>query len=114
MIGKNDNLQNARRRAPLHATLRFVIALLLQAGMFGYFGGVSAMGTTGYDFKDGLSDFLWAFLPAVAILFLFPVLIRGSLGEKIIAAIFLLPAAWFGFAGWQKVIHCFMDYPFGH
>jgi hypothetical protein len=107
---KKDNLQT-KRRTPLRAGLRLFTAILLLAGMFGY--GASAVETTGYDFQDGLNDFLLAFLPAISILLLIPVVIRGSFGEKIIAAVFLLPAAWFGFVGWQNVIYYFIDYPFG-
>ncbi|MGH7950293.1 MAG: hypothetical protein ACREFE_00005 [Limisphaerales bacterium] len=105
MTEKNDNLQNTRRRVTLHAALRVAVAILLQAGMFRF---VNGMGET------GLNNFLIAFLPTVSILVLIPVLIRGSLGERTIAVVLLLPAAWFGFMGWQNVIYRFMDFPFGH
>ncbi|MGH7953843.1 MAG: hypothetical protein ACREFE_18250, partial [Limisphaerales bacterium] len=55
-------------------------------------------------FQTGLNAFLLALLPTVSVLLLIPVLIRGTLGEKIIAAVLLLPAAWFGFMGWAIVI----------
>ena len=101
MTEKNDNLQNASPRSPLHAVLRVVIAVLLQVAMFCFVSGVEG---NDYDFRTGLNGFLSALLPAGSILLLIPVLIRGTLGEKIIAGVLLLPAAWFGFMGWAAVI----------
>jgi hypothetical protein len=101
MIESNNNLQNARQRAQLHATLRLVIALLFLAVMF---CSVSGLEGNDYDLQTGLNAFLFCFLPTVSILLLLPVLIRGSLGEKILAAVVLLPAAWFAFMGWAAVI----------
>ena len=82
MIEKNDNLQNARRRAPLHASLRFVIALILQSGMVYYFTHGGALGANDYDFHTGLNQFLLAGIPTVTVLFLLPVIIRGSFSAK--------------------------------
>lgn len=101
MTGNNNNPQNTSRKAPLHATLRVVIAVFLQAVMFRVVSGVEAKD---YDFQTGLNSFLSALLPTVSILLLIPILFRGTLGEKIIVAVLLLPAAWFGFMGWAAII----------
>jgi hypothetical protein len=101
MSEKNDNLQNTSRRSSLHAALRVVIAVFLQVMMFCFVSGVEG---NDYDFRTGLNGLLFALLPTVSILLLIPVLIRGTLGEKIIAVLLLLPAAWFGFMGWAAVV----------
>jgi|GEM_PF-5906012 len=101
MTEKNDNQQNAPRRSSRHAALRIVIAVFLQAMMFYFVSGVEG---NDYDFQTGLNDFLFALLPTASALLLIPILIRGTLGEKVIAAALLLPAAWFGFMGWASVI----------
>ena len=86
---------------PLHAALRIVISVLLQAVMFYSVSGVEG---NDYDFQTGLNAFLFALLPTVSILILLPVLIRGTLAEKIFAVVLALPAAWFAFMGWAAVI----------
>jgi hypothetical protein len=101
MTENNANLKNVSRRAPLRAVLRVVIAVLLQVIMFCFVSGVEG---NDHDFQTGLNGFLFALLPSVSILLLIPVLIRGKLGEKIIAVVLLLPAAWFAFMAWAAVI----------
>jgi hypothetical protein len=101
MTEKNDNLRDTRRRAPLHAALRLVISVLLQAVTFYSVSGVEG---NDYDFRTGLNNFLFALLPTISILVLVPVLMRGTLGEKILAAVLVVPAAWFAFMGWAAVI----------
>jgi hypothetical protein len=101
MTENNANLQSASRRAPLRATLRVVVAMLLQVMMFSFVSGVEG---NDHDFQTGLNSFLFALLPSVSILLLIPVLMRGTLGEKVIAVVLLLPAAWFAFMAWTAVI----------
>ena len=101
MTEKNNKLQNTRRNAPLHAALRIIISILLQAMMFYSISGVEG---NDYDFNAGLNAFLFALLPAVSIVILLPVLIRGTPAEKIFAGVLALPAAWFAFMGWAAVI----------
>lgn len=104
MIEKNDNLQNARRRAPLHASLRFVIALILQSGMVYYFTHGGALGANDYDVHTGLNQFLLAGIPTITVLFLLPVIIRGSFLQRLIAIILSICPAWIGFYGWAAII----------
>jgi hypothetical protein len=101
MTENNANLLNAPRRSPLRAALRVVIAVLLQVVMFCLVSGVAG---NDFDFQTGLNGFLFALLPSVSILLLIPVIIRGTPGEKIIAVVLLLPAAWFAFTAWAAVI----------
>lgn len=63
-----------------------------------------------YAFSNFFVEFAVAFLPTVAILFLFPILRWGSHSQKFSAAILLMPAAWFGFMGWEGVVERFMDF----
>ncbi len=104
MIEKSNNLQNARRRAPLHTPLRFAIALVLQSGMIYYFTHRGALGANDYDFHTGLNKFLLACIPTVTVLFLLPVIIRGSFSQRLIAIILSICPAWIGFYGWTAVI----------
>ena len=98
MIKNNANLQKASQKSPLRAALRVIIAVLLQVVMFCFVSGVEG---NDHDFKTGLNSFLFALLPSVSILLLIPILFRGALGEKIIAVVLLLPAAWFAFMAWM-------------
>ncbi len=58
----------------------------------------------GGQFSDTAKEFLFVFLPTAAILFLLPVIIRGSRLQKILAMILSLLPAWFAFQGWSEIV----------
>ena len=102
MTKKNGNIENPRRNKRLHASVRFVVALILQLWMMYYFTHEGAVG--GADAaNDKLKEFLLAFVPTIIILFLLPVIIRGSRSQKIIAIVLSLLPAWMAFSGWMNV-----------
>jgi hypothetical protein len=103
MTEKGDHLQNARRRAPLHVSLRFLVALILQSWLAYYFTHEGALGT-GLQSSDALKKVLLVFIPTITILFLLPVIIRGSFSQRLIAIILSICPAWIGFYGWAVVI----------
>ncbi len=103
MIEKNDHLQNARRRARLHTSLRFLVALILQLWTVYYFTHKGALGV-GWQSGDVLKEFLLIFIPTITILFLLPVIICGSFPQRLIAILLLICPAWIGFYGWIVVI----------
>jgi len=49
------------------------------------------------------------FIPTVAMLFLIPVFVLGSISEKIVAFVVFLPHACIGFAGWEQAVYLFRD-----
>jgi hypothetical protein len=103
MTDKSDNTPNPRRRTTLHASVRFVVALILQLWMMYYFTHAGAVG--GVDTaSDKLKEFLFVFVPTITILFLLPVIIRGSFSLKFIAIVLSLFPAWMAFNGWTAVI----------
>ena len=62
------------------------------------------MGANDYDFHTGLNQFLRACVPTVTVLFLLPVIIRGSFSQRLIAIILSICPAWIGFYGWAAVV----------
>lgn len=101
MTKKSDDIERPGRGKPLHAFARFVVALILQLWMVYYFTHRGAMG--GADAaSDKLKEFLYIFVPTVAILFLLPVIIRGSHSQKFIAVVLSLFPAWMAFHGWMS------------
>lgn len=64
--------------------------------------------------SETLIELLMTVIPSVIIVLLIPVVIRGSAAQKIMAAVLLLPAVWFGFLGWENAIERFSDYHFRH
>ncbi|MGH7976166.1 MAG: hypothetical protein ACREC8_05845 [Limisphaerales bacterium] len=96
----------------IHAALRIVIALSFLVIFFSPL--LSPLGDTGYSFRDGLNAFLFAFIPTVPIVFLIPVVIRGTIAERIVAAIILLPSGALALLGWVDIIGAFMDTYFRH
>jgi hypothetical protein len=112
MTKESNDIKNAQLGRRLHAPMRFVVAGALQLWLIYYFTHGGALGI-GWEFSDALKEFLFVFTPTVSIVFLIPVIIRGSFAQKIMAAILLLPAAWLGCAGWKDVVCHFMDCPFG-
>lgn len=103
MIDKDGHLQNARRRASLHAPLRFLVALILQLWTAYYFTHKGALGVDGQS-SDTLKEFLLIFVPTVTILILLPVIIRGSFSQRLIAVALSICPAWVAFYGWTAVI----------
>ena len=102
MAEESDYIQNPRPRRPLHAFVRFIAALILQLWMMYYFTHEGALGSDNTA-HDTLKVFLFVFVPTIAILFLFPVIIRGSLSQKLIAIVLSLFPAWMTFSGWMAV-----------
>lgn len=104
MMEKDNNLQNEKRRTTLHATLRFLIAIVLQSGTFYYFTHGGAVGANDYDGRTGLNEFLLACIPTFTVLLLLPVIIRGLFSQRLIAIILSACPVWMGFYGWAAVI----------
>jgi hypothetical protein len=110
MIFKNrsNNIPNGDgqnpKRPSLHAPIRFIVALILQLGFLVYFtiggGGLEA----GLAFSDTVKKFLFILVPIITILFLLPVIIRGSYPQKIVAIILSLFPAWMVYFGWKEMI----------
>ena len=71
---------------------------------------MSLLEGTGYGFYDGLNEFLFAFIPTVAVVILIPAIVRGTVAEKIVAIIFLLPSIFFAFVGWTEIVGDFTDF----
>ncbi|HEY5296741.1 MAG TPA: hypothetical protein VIK59_02340 [Verrucomicrobiae bacterium] len=94
-------------RKSLHGPLRIIVVLLLYVAFFSPI--ISPREGNSYGFKTALNGFLMVFIPTVAIVILIPVLIRGTLGEKIVAVILLLPPAWFVFWMWYGVVSDFLN-----
>jgi hypothetical protein len=100
----NGDAQNSQRPS-LHAPIRFIVALILQLGFLVYFTiGGGALGT-GQGFSDTAKTFLFIFIPTITILFLLPVIIRGSYSQKIVAIILSLFPAWMVYFGWKEMIN---------
>jgi hypothetical protein len=100
----NGDAQNSRRPS-LHAPIRFIVAIILQLGFVVYFTiGVGGLGT-GLGFSDTAKTFLFIFVPTITILFLLPVIIRGSRTQKIVAIILSLFPAWMAYFGWKEMIN---------
>lgn len=99
----NGDAQNLRR-ASLHASIRFIVAIILELGFAIYFTHAGALGT-GLGFNDTANEFLFIFVPAITILFLLPVIIRGSSSQKIIAIILSLFPAWMACSIWMQMIN---------
>jgi hypothetical protein len=100
----NSDAQNSQRTS-LHALARFIVAIILQLGFIVYFTiGGGGLGT-GLGFSDTAKTFLFIFIPTITILFLLPVIIRGSRSQKIVAVILLLFPAWIAFLGWKEIIN---------
>ena len=110
MIFKNrsNNIPNgdARnlRRTSLHAPIRFIVAIILELGFAIYFTHAGALGT-GLGFSDTAKKFLFIFVPTITILFLLPVIIRGSRSQKIVAIILSLFPAWMAYFSWEQMIN---------
>jgi hypothetical protein len=103
----NDEIKKNRPQPFYYA--RILVAVLLYPLLF----FLSSFFPDMNENNETITLFLMTAIPSIIIVFLIPITIRGSHEQKIIAAILLLPAAWWGFAGWQNVIYRFMDYPFG-
>lgn len=111
MIYKNrsSNIPNGdaknSRRASFHTAVRFVVAVILQLGFVVYFTiGGGGLGI-GLGFSDTAKTFLFIFIPTITILFLLPVIIRGSCSQKIVAVILSLFPAWMVYFGWKEMIN---------
>src|SRR5580692_4098879 len=109
--------QNPRRQLSLHATARLVVGFFLEVLMV-FVGliptwdyGVYDKTKFWYAANNFFAEFLMVFLPTITILFLLPVIIRGSGPQKILAIILSLLPAWLAFNGWQNVIYRFMENP---
>jgi hypothetical protein len=96
-------MQNLLQQKSLHVPVRFCASGVLQLWFMYYFTHGGAMGIGG-QFSDTAKEFLFVFLPTAAILFLLPVIIRGSRLQKILAMILSLLPAWFAFQGWSEIV----------
>jgi hypothetical protein len=103
MTKKSDDIRTLRRNKQLYASIRFVVAIILQLWIIYYFTHAGALG--GADaVNDTLKEFLFIFIPTITILFLLPLVIRGSFSQKIISIILLIFPVWIAFYGWMTVI----------
>jgi hypothetical protein len=99
----NGDAKNCRRTS-LHTPVRFIVAIILQLGLVVYFTiGGGGLGT-GLGFSDTTKTFLFFFIPTITILFLLPVMVRGSRSQKIVAVILSLFPAWMIYFGWKGMI----------
>ena len=88
---------------PLQVRARFIVAGVLQMCFMYYFTHGGALGVGG-QFSDAVKKFLFVFIPTATILFLLPVMIRGSRQQKILAVILSLLPAWLAFEGWSGIV----------
>jgi hypothetical protein len=96
-------MSNISQRKRLYVPARFFASGALQLWFIYYFTHGGAVGIGG-EFSDAVKEFLFVFVPTAAVLFLLPVIVRGSRGQKILALILSLLPAWFAFQGWSAVI----------
>jgi hypothetical protein len=96
-------MQNLSQQKPLHVAARFFASGTLQLWFMYYFTHGGAVGIGG-QFSDTAKEFLFVFLPTIAILFLVPVIIWGSRLQKILAVILSLSPAWFAFQSWSEIV----------
>jgi hypothetical protein len=100
-------------KQPLRATLRLVVGGGLELLML-FVGSLPVWDYGVYDktkFWNSASNFIQefaaVFLPTIVILFLLPVIIRGSRPQKILAIVFSLLPAWLAITGWIEIISRF-------
>jgi hypothetical protein len=108
----NMDMKVHQHKKSIHAALRIVVALLLLVTCFSPL--MRSLEGSGYGFRDGLNEFLFAFIPTVAIVILLPAAVRGAVAEKIVAIVFLLPSVFFAFVGWGEIVGDFIDTYFRH
>ena len=84
---------------PLRVSARFIASGALQVVLL-----LCSDGKGHYGFMAFMEEFLFAFLPTLAVLVLLPVIICGSPGQKIMAVILGLFPAFFGILGWGQII----------
>lgn len=84
--------------------VRILFVVLLFPVLF--FLGMGPVATEGDEMRQ---TFFMTAIPSIIIVFLIPVIIRGSPGQKIVALILLFPAAGFGFMGWAGIVGGFLS-----
>lgn len=102
-------------RPPLRARPRLIVAGILEIAMvlvglqpeWDY--GIYNKTKFWYAANNFFKEFLVVLLPTVAILFLLPVIVRGSLQQKIAATIIALIAACIAIPVWLEIIGDFSE-----
>lgn len=85
---------------PLHVRIRFITSGVLQLFFIYYFTHAGAVG--GADkLADLKNEFLFIAVPTVAILFLLPVLFKGSFQQKTLTFVLLLFPIWCAYGSWS-------------
>lgn len=103
MTKKSGDIENPQPGRPLHVPVRLIAAGALQLWFVYYFTCEGAVGIGG-QFSDTAKEFLFVLVPTITVLFLLPVIIRGSRLQKILAIILSLLPAWLTFQGWSKIV----------
>src|SRR5882672_9711227 len=95
--------------------LRLLIGLLLEIAtlLIGWMPvwdyGVYDQTKFWYAAQNFCKEFLVIFLPTITMLFLLPVIIRGSPAQKIAAIILSLLPVWIAIPGWLEIIARFSE-----
>jgi hypothetical protein len=93
-----------KNRSNLNVPIRLIVALILQLGFAVYFTiGGGALGT-GLGIGDTMKEFLFIFIPMLIIIFLIPVIIRGTPYQRIAAIVLSLLPACIALLGWTEII----------
>ena len=92
-------MQNSPQRKPLNVPARFVVSGALQVLLL-----YPPLAQDGYGFRVFLNEFLAVFAPTVAVLLLIPVIYRGSMSQKVLAAILSLFPTWVAVLSWWATI----------